>query len=210
MTSTYTKYIDRYQGLHTGEEAFMDAKGNLHKSEKLFDGKNFEEKLWKHLKPKLAKLESIRMLDYGCGKARHWFEPLIEGKSMPQQLGKKLQSFYLYDPAYPPYAAHPDHGCFNVISCSDVMEHIPEECVEEVLEDIYYQGSSDCLFLFSIAGSPAFKSFADGENLHCTIKPATWWIQAIEDAGIDNFLLVYTNKEGEHTYKFGEFADANL
>jgi SAM-dependent methyltransferase len=204
MTSTYTKYIERYEALHLGEADFLDTKGQKHRSKALFDGKNFEEKLWKHLKPLLPRYETIRFLDYGCGKARHFFEPLIEKRTLPQLLGRKLQSFYLYDPAYPPYSLHPDSGStFNIVSCSDVMEHVPEKCVDEVLEDISWLSTPDAVVFFSIAGSPAYKSFADGENLHCTLKPMDWWIQQILDAAIGKFVLVYTDKDGEHTFKRG-------
>jgi SAM-dependent methyltransferase len=204
MSSTYTKYIERYQGLHSGNDAFLDTKGQLHKSDKLFDGKNFEEKLWKHLKPLIGSFETIRFLDYGCGKARHWHEPLIEKRTLPQLLGKKLQTFFLYDPGYLPYSLHPDASqSFNIVSCSDVMEHIPEDCVEEVLEDISWLSSPDAIVLFSIAGAPAFKSFSDGENLHCTVKTIDWWKEKIFEAPIGKFVLVYTNLTGEQVFKYG-------
>jgi hypothetical protein len=198
--SEYNDYVKRYQGLHEGTDAFMDAKGELRKSKGLFDGKNFEEKLWKHLKPMIAGRDSFRFLDYGCGKAKHVFASYIEGKTLLEQFAGKCQCLYLYDPGFKKYAKHPGYGiAFDFVSCSDVMEHVPEAVVGDVLADIatLTHGIGTCLF--SIAGAPAYKSFADGENLHCTVKPLLWWIEQLERAGINRYILVYTDKFGEKT-----------
>jgi hypothetical protein len=178
----------------------MDTKGNLHKSNRLFDGKNFEEKLWKYVKEHVKSLASFRFLDYGCGKALHCFHPLIEGKTLHQALGSKCQSIYLYDPAYPPYSEKPSYESpFHIVSCSDVMEHVPEEAVLEVLTEIFDLSADDSVVFFSIAGKEAYKSFADGENLHCTIKPLKWWIDMFNDVGFERYVIVYTDDKGEHT-----------
>lgn len=200
MMSKHNEYVLRYQGLHDGTDAFLDARGELHKSNKLFDGKNFEEKLWKHLKPMIVHIDQFRFLDYGCGKAMHMYRPLIEGKSLLEQFAGKCQCLYLYDPGYKRYSKHPGYGIvFDFISCSDVMEHVPEDSVGEVLADIATLTGGIGTCLFSIAGAPAYKSFADGENLHCTVKPLVWWIEQLEQASINKYILVYTDKFGEKT-----------
>jgi hypothetical protein len=200
--SRLQSYIERYKRLHDAVDAFKDGKGNLHYSAKLFDGKNFEEKLWKHVKPIIATGTSFSVLDYGCGKALHYHKPLIDGKSLVEQFGGKLRTFYLYDPGYEPYSEPPSYEPeYNMVFCADVMEHIPEEDVSSVLEDIEACTKHGALVFFSIAGAAAFKSFSDGENLHCTVKPINWWIEQIEESGIVNFLIVHTDEKGEKTYK---------
>lgn len=208
--SQYDEYVKRYQGLHDGSEAFMDGKGNLHHSTKLFDGKNFEEKLWKHLKPMIAGSTSFRFLDYGCGKAMHVYRPLIEGKTLLEQFSGKCQALYLYDPGNKMYEKHPGYqNTFDFISCSDVMEHIPEDSVGRVLADISVLTSGLGTCLFSIAGAPAYKSFADGENLHCTVKPIEWWVEQFKLNNINKYVLVHTDRNRERLIKKG-INDANL
>lgn len=61
--------------------------------------------------------------------------------------------------------------------CCDVMEHIPRECVFEVLEGIAARVNVGCWF--SIATRPDVMGRLIGEPLHLTIEPATFWRDAL-------------------------------
>jgi len=67
-------------------------------------------------------------IDYGCGKARAW-------KNYNLKQLWKLHDVQLYDPGVDEYALKPATPR-DLVICTDVMEHIPEHLVDEVLADI--------------------------------------------------------------------------
>jgi len=164
--SRLQEYIKRYEGLHLGTDDFRASEtGKLIKvdeTKELFTGIQFLRKFPKHLKTiAQEKGRSITLLDYGCGKGTMPWRPYESYKNgllgfMPDQ----IQSIYLYDPCYPPFAKKPPAGWkFDVVGCADVMEHVPAEDVETVLTDIASFCEPDGVILFSISGNKAFKSF---------------------------------------------------
>lgn len=62
-------------------------------------------------------------------------------------------------------------GRFDFGICTDVMEHIPTECVTDVLTNI-----AECCneVLFKIAHE---HNTLGGEVLHLTLQPARWWVK---------------------------------
>lgn len=62
--------------------------------------------------------------------------------------------------------------------CCDVMEHIPEEDVPAVLENIL--ASAEHVF-FSIATADDVLGAEIGEKLHMTVKPREWWEQKFRE-----------------------------
>lgn len=103
--------------------------------------------------------ECKTILDYGCGKAS-------------QHKKAKLGNVTLYDPYYEPYNKKPE-GVFDMVICTDVMEHIPEDEVGKILAELI--NYTDKILFLSICLKPAKKKFSNGENLHLTIKPKEWW-----------------------------------
>lgn len=99
------------------------------------------------------------LLDYGCGKAVH-------------HKNKLADSVTLYDPYYGPYSTQPV-GTFDMVICTDVLEHIPEDEVGKVMADLINY-TNKVLFL-AISTYPAHKKFKNGENVHVTIRPKEWW-----------------------------------
>jgi len=123
------------------------------------------------LKPHLAKINNLvreynvnSLLDYGCGKA------LIHDK---HRLAKEVT---LYDPYYEPYSKKPI-GDFDMVICTDVLEHIPEDEVGKVLADLI--NYADKVLYVAICTKPAKKTFKNGENVHLTVKPKEWWEQML-------------------------------
>jgi SAM-dependent methyltransferase len=187
------EYAERYQRIHHQEDAYRDNKGNLTKSPRIFDGSNFFTKLWQPFCEAADLRESFTIIDYGAGKAEHLWYRHLDGKTFHERFAGRCQCYWAFDPGHKWYANHPAPGQqFDFLVCADVMEHIPEECVEEVLADCASLLTPDGKAFFSIAGKEAYKSFQDGENLHCTIQPIEWWLKKLKRHFGDRFYLCYT------------------
>ncbi len=193
--SRLDEYIKRYEGLHTGKDAYYQKDTLVPAGDKtieLFSGLQFSEKLVKYIRERaLQKKSALTVLDYGCGKG---YAPWLPTKELPKgvwgSLRDKIQCFYLYDPAVPHFSNPPPVGWkFDVVACADVMEHVPEEHVDEVLANIASYCAEDGYLLFSISGNKAFKSFEDGENLHCTVHDSEWWKTKIKNICNRDFLI---------------------
>lgn len=99
-------------------------------------------------------------LDYGCGKAI---------------LSREIPSVVNYDFAIPEYSHLPD-GRFDLAFCIDVLEHIPEEELDETFR--YLKAHSENVY-FCVHMGESIHKLANGEPCHCTVKPAWWWISKL-------------------------------
>lgn len=199
------EYIVRYQGIHDGTDPFLVGtrleKNNtiVGKGKILFDGSQLGRKLTPFIEQLIVKKQrAITLLDYGCGKAVHVFQPLSEhnNKTLLGRLNGMIQSYYCYDPAVKNYSTKPTPGTlFDLICCADVMEHIPEEFVESVLLEIKSFSKDDSTVMFTISGNLAKKSFSDGENLHATVRPVEWWLNYLITIFNDRAFLLFYNDE---------------
>ena len=104
-------------------------------------------------------------IDYGCGKAQAW-------SFHKMQVLFGLDKVVLYDPGVEIYSNRPTEPADLVMSI-DVLEHVPEDCVDEVLIDICSLAKK-AVFL-NISTRPASKRLVDGSNAHATVKPKHWW-----------------------------------
>jgi hypothetical protein len=105
----------------------------------------------------------ISISDYGAGK-KNLEKKLIE-------LGLKNFEYYPYDPAFPEYGL-PKKA--DIICCIDVLEHIEEEYLLNVLDEL--KSIIIKLGFFTIATKPADKFLKDGRNARLIQKPASWWL----------------------------------
>lgn len=141
----------------------------LHEADNNFcAGGSIEEQL-----PRLMQLvwhSNIKTaIDYGCGKG------VIHDRLKVKRL-LRLEEMTLYDPAVLKYSAYPAKAAELVI-CVDVLEHVPEHLIDDVLQDIASLATK--AVYITISTKPAKKVFADGENLHVTQKPLHWWREKI-------------------------------
>ena len=145
------------------------------------------------------------LLDYGCGKAIPYDKDRCKevGLRNPVQELCNIESFDLYDPAYEKYAELPDKK-YDIVVCTDVLEHIAEQDIDYVLTQILSR-SNKVVFL-NISCRPAVKHFKEGKfkgkNVHISVFDPSWWGHKIGNIWNNfNHLKIYTlcgTKEGTH------------
>ncbi|MDR1168421.1 MAG: class I SAM-dependent methyltransferase [Heliobacteriaceae bacterium] len=110
-----------------------------------------------YLKPKVV-------LDFGCGKA-----------ALIKELTQRYPTieFYGYDPAIPGRNILPIEKADLVVN-TDVLEHIPEDALPEVIAKI--ASISDNAF-FVLHHALARQILPNGQNAHCTVKPPQWYYE---------------------------------
>lgn len=70
---------------------------------------------------------------------------------------------------------------FDLVICTDVLEHIPCEAVPGVLREMLRVGNHD--FIFNACCTPAlFKMPDDGSEPHICVQEPDWWIKQVENA----------------------------
>lgn len=115
----------------------------------------------------LAEWGRLSICDFGCGKC---------------MLSKALGPAYRvtnYDPCIEGLDTPPDPH--DVVVCTDVMEHVEPDCVDNVLAYIRRLALTKAFFVISVV--PAQKVLADGRNAHISMRPFPWWLDRIEAAG---------------------------
>jgi len=142
---------------------------------------------YKHDIFKLIKENNVKtILDYGCGKAK-FHSILFNNKKVPgSPMGIEISK---YDPAVVEYASKPN-GTYDLVLCIDVMEHIQEDKVDEVLKDIF--SYSNNVFL-TITCYPANQVLLNGKNAHYTIKEPEWWQEKLKPY-VGNYTAILQTK----------------
>jgi hypothetical protein len=143
-------------------------------AEHTFDGRSLRPQA-PRIKHLIERSGARRILDYGSGKGVQY-----EMKFAVRDQGEwdnvldywEIDEVVCFDPAYPPYSRLPE-GRFDGVIATDVLEHCPEEDVDWILGEMFSYATR---FVYAtIACYPAQKRLPNGENAHCTIRPAEWW-----------------------------------
>lgn len=121
------------------------------------------------------------LLDYGCGKAIPYSDKHKDLKLVkPVQELWDIESFDLYDPGFPAYEKIPT-GKYDIVISTDVLEHIPEQDLDWVIEKILSYATK-AVFL-NVSCIPAVKSFKEGKfkgrNVHVSVFDEEWWIKKL-------------------------------
>ena len=125
-------------------------------------------------------------LDYGCGNGdlANYFNNIRNCNT------------YKYDPAILEYQYLDKNIKVDLIENCDVMEHIPEDEIDTVLEEI--SKISQNVF-FNISLKKAKTILPNGENAHCTIKPVRWWANKINKY-FKQANIIYTGYKNSVTF----------
>lgn len=113
-------------------------------------------------------------LDFGAGTGASWESPDLKEY--------KLEKLVQYDPGIPEKEALPE-GLFDAVLVFDVLEHVPEDEVNDVLKEIFSHSSRLVMMSFCPRGSRK-KLPSTGEDVHVTQKPREWWEQRISAANL--------------------------
>lgn len=102
------------------------------------------------------------VLDYGCGQ-----------RTLERGMGFPIRN---YDPCIPGLDAPPEPA--DVVACTDVLEHIEPDCLDDVLDDL--KRVTRVIGFFVIAHHPANKTLPDGRNAHLIQEGPAWWLPKLE------------------------------
>lgn len=144
---TFTQTVEQYKELHS--------KGYGATAYLYFD----------QIAQEVLKLKPQSILDFGCGRSDLVAHFWRDGK---RRIAK-------YDPAIPLYKRMPAEG-FDLVLCTDVMEHIPMTEVDGTLKYIRTKAPQA---LFTISLIPARAKLPDGRNAHVTLLDAEEWMRWI-------------------------------
>lgn len=121
------------------------------------------EKLYNDILPLVKEINPSSILDYGCGQS-----DLV---GMFGCMGIK------YDPAIEEYSKYIPYKV-DLVICIDVLEHIPDEDLEETLLKIKVHSEK---VIFDIGTQLAKHTLPNGDNAHCTVKSIDWWINKLKE-----------------------------
>ena len=107
-----------------------------------------------------------KILDFGCGKG-----------GMVRYLSSKGFDCKGYDPAMEKFASFPEEN-FDALICLDVMEHIREEDIESIFDQMKKVNPE--FIVLNICHIDAINLLPDGRNCHETVKPMLWWQDRME------------------------------
>lgn len=112
----------------------------------------------------LMKTNDIKSIsDYGAGKQNL--------KKALDKLADRTFDYFPYDPAFEDYGK-PTPA--EMACCIDVLEHIEEEFLSNVLNDL--ARITQKVGFFTIHTGPAQKVLDDGRNAHIIQQPSSWWL----------------------------------
>jgi len=166
----YAELLDQYRRMHIDGETSRGAAPEI-----AFPGRS--------LLPQAVRIKSLidrtgaqTILDYGCGKGLQYdlrnFE--LEGHGFVESVVDywDVAGVHCYDPCYEQYNRLPE-GKFDGVISTDVLEHCPEQDLEWILQEMF--GYAQMFVFANVASYAARKHLPNGENAHCTIRPAGWW-----------------------------------
>ena len=111
-----------------------------------------------HVRQLSEQLRTRDILDYGCGQKR-----------LERSLGFPIRN---YDPCIEGLDAPPEPA--DLVACTDVLEHIELDCLDDVLDDL--KRVTRKVGFFVVATGPAEKFLPDGRNAHLIQEGQDWWL----------------------------------
>lgn len=141
---------------------YLEEQKRLHAQPRGYGGRGSK---WADLVTAQAKrLQLWEILDYGAGHGT-------------LSAALRARGFYAsdYDPAVPAFEAEPTQVEF--VLCTDVLEHVEEDCVDEVLDHLRDLAAFALFVVISLV--PTDKTLSDGRQAHITLRPRDWWMDKL-------------------------------
>lgn len=117
----------------------------------------------------IVKYNCNTTLDYGCGQG-------TLKKAVDKNRIENSQIFE-YDPAIEGKDLIEKYATFDLVVCTDVLEHIEPDRLGVVIDHIL--SLSNKLVFLVIATRPSNKWLPDGRNAHLNIQPPSWWYERL-------------------------------
>ena len=129
------------------------------------------------------------ILDYGCGKGN------LKKELIKNNLPKNI--IYEYDPCISGKDSLPKKT--DLVICSDVLEHIEPDLLDNVLNHIYSLINKK-LYL-KISTKESNKILSDGRNAHLIIQEPLWWVNKLYSMNFNwqNFSYTVNHIKGSGT-----------
>ena len=110
----------------------------------------------------------VSILDYGCGKG-----------ALVSQINQRFPHIVtdLYDPGVPEFDYDPFPADFVI--CTDVLEHIEPDLIENVVEHLAELSQVVCYMVIH-TGDCGHK-LPDGSPAHILQQPQGWWMDLIDE-----------------------------
>ena len=171
----YLEKIEFYKKMH--QEGFSLADGTKRNAKDAYDGHSTLV-FAKLIKDIIIKNQIKSMLDYGCGKGFYYSNP----SNMHGEKILSLRDYWkididLYDPCYEKNSFYDESKKYDLVISIDVLEHIPEQDIDWVLERII--STAKKYVFINVACYPAVALLPNGENAHININDHRWWDQKI-------------------------------
>lgn len=175
FSKKYYDLIDQYKIAHKNG---IKKNNGLIDGINTFSGRSLENNLF-DIKKIISDTTSVDLLDYGCGKAI-WYTNTITVNNIEYSSIRNfwnIKEFYLFDPGVDKYSKKPNKK-FDGVVCTDVLEHIHPDDIENVVSEIFSFAKK--FVFFDIATVEDNKILSNGENAHLIVKPHNWWLDFLK------------------------------
>ena len=162
----YVQLIKFYKEMH--KKGYLKTTGKIGN----FDGQTviFFAKIIKKI---IIQHKCESLLDYGCGKAKYYFNDFeVQNENIPNLKDYWKVKIKLYDPGVKKFNKFTSKK-FDISICVDVLEHCPLDDIDWILED-FISRTKKVVFI-NIACSYAIALLPNGQNAHVTVKSPKWW-----------------------------------
>jgi hypothetical protein len=162
--ATDTESFDRPSN-PTITEAYRNLNRQLHETPDVLYGYNGAAQA-EAVKATAKRYRCTSILDYGAGK-----------RTLSAALRKiGCKDVRDYDPAIPAIAARPEPA--DCVVCSDVLEHVEPEMVDNVLDDLK-RLTRKVAFVRICTVHCTAKQLPDGSDPHRSVHDPAWWLERI-------------------------------
>jgi hypothetical protein len=125
--------------------------------------------------------QASSILDFGCG--RHTFK---------EEMNKRFPrvEVHEYDPGVLGFDTPPQPGHkYDVIVCTDVMEHVEDEFTIDTLKLI--ESCVGVHVFFNIVTTPCSSTLPDGRNTHINLKTSEEWQRILRKIFVNYHAKIY-------------------